>query len=250
MPTIGRRLLRRLKSAPQGAARQASASADAKTPSRSAQADRRPKAFAPIEIGPPRRCAPGVGLRRRKRNLPVGAGRPPAEGLWRPNSFGVQANHRPKAFAPIEIGPSRRCAPGVGLRRRKNPSRSAQADRRPKASGGRIHSACRPTIGRRLLRRLKSALQGAARQASASADAKPPPGRRRPNRPKASGGRIHSARMPTIGRRPPRSNSFDAQHAGGRPSPALFGFACFRPVRRSFEGEFARGSSIASPPAL
>jgi hypothetical protein len=203
MPTAGRRLLRRLKSAPQGAGAPGVGLRRRKTPSRSAQADHRPKAFAPIEIGPPRRCAPGVGLRRRKRNLPVGAGRPPAEGLWRPNSFGTYANHLPKAFAPIEIGPSRRCAPGVGLRRRKTPSRSAQADRRPKAPGGRIHSACRPTTGRRLLRRLKSALPGAARQASASADAKETSrSAQADHRPKASGGRIHSARMPTIGRRP------------------------------------------------
>jgi hypothetical protein len=198
MPTAGRRLLRRL------------------------------------EIGLPRRCAPGVGLRRRKRYLPVGAGRPSAEGPWRPNSFGTYADHRPKAFTPIEIGPSRRCAPGVGLRRRKTPSRSAQADHRPKAFTPieiGLPRRCAPGVG---LRRRKTP----SRSAQAN------------HWPKASGGRIHSARMPTIGRRPPRSNSFDAQHAGGQPSPALFGFACFRPVRRSFEGEFARGSSIASPPAL
>jgi len=48
-----------------------------------------------LEIGLLRRSAPRVGLRRRKRHLPVGAGRPLAEGPWRPNSFGAQANPRP-----------------------------------------------------------------------------------------------------------------------------------------------------------
>jgi len=61
--------------------RRASASADARNVPRSAQADRRPKAFTPIEIGLPRRDAPGVGLRRRKERFSVGAGRPLAEGL-------------------------------------------------------------------------------------------------------------------------------------------------------------------------
>jgi hypothetical protein len=158
-----------------------------KTPSRSAQA------FTPIEIGLPRRCAPGVGLRRRKRYLlgrrrptagrrpscrlksafqgaarrasasvdakdtsPVGAGRPSAEGPGRPNSFGVHADRRPKAFPPIEIGLPGRCAPGVGLRRRKR----------------HLPGRRRPTAGRRPSCRLKSAFQGAARRASASADAK------------------------------------------------------------------------------
>jgi hypothetical protein len=74
---------------------------------------------APIEIGLFGRYALGVGLRRRKGDFSVGAGRPWAEGLWRPNSFGVQADRGPKAFTPIEIGLPRRCAPGVGLRRRK-----------------------------------------------------------------------------------------------------------------------------------
>jgi len=105
-----------LKSAFQGAARRASAFADAKGIFRSAQADRRPKAFAPIEIGLFGRYAPGVGLRRRKGDFSVGAGRPWAGGS-----------------APIEIGLQRRCAPGVGLRRRKGDFRSAQADRGPKA---------------------------------------------------------------------------------------------------------------------
>jgi len=57
-----------------GAPRQASASADAKDTPRSAQADRRPKASTPIEIGLQRRSAPGVSLRRRKRRSSVGAG--------------------------------------------------------------------------------------------------------------------------------------------------------------------------------
>jgi hypothetical protein len=61
----------------------------------------------------------------------VGAGRPLAEGLWRPNSFGAQG----RLFVPIEIGLLGRCAPGVGLRRRK------------RQSFGRR----RPTVGRRPL---------------------------------------------------------------------------------------------------
>jgi len=64
-PAAGRRLSRRLKSASPGAARRASAFADAED------------------------------------TFPVGAGRPLAEGLQRPNSFGAQAGRRPKALAPI-----------------------------------------------------------------------------------------------------------------------------------------------------
>jgi hypothetical protein len=125
---------------------------------------RQPKAFTPIEIGRSRRSALSVGLRRRKRRLPgqrrlsrrlksafpgtyapgvgsadakdtspVGAGRPPAEGPWRPNSFGAHADRRPKAFTPIEIGLPRRSAPGVGLRRRKR----------------HLPGRRRPTVGRR-----------------------------------------------------------------------------------------------------
>jgi hypothetical protein len=178
--TAGRRLLCRLKSAFNGAPRQASASADAGNAFRSAQADRRPKAFVPIEIGLQRRSAPGVGLRRRRERFSVGAGRPSAEGLSRPNSFGAQADRWPKAFGRLKSafnGAARQASASADA---GNAFRSAQADRRPKAPGGRIHSARRPTVGRRLLCRLKSAPQGAARQASASADAKPPPGRRRP----------------------------------------------------------------------
>jgi hypothetical protein len=153
---------------------------------------------SPVCPRPDRRSAPGVGLRRRKscpfgRHRPIVCRRPPrrlksafrgaprqasasadasdvprsaqadhpAEGLHRPNSFGtLRARRRPP---PTQ----------------KTPSRSAQANRRPKASTGRIHSApsapgvglCqrkrhppgrrRPTIGRRPPRRLKSAFRGA-----------------------------------------------------------------------------------------
>jgi hypothetical protein len=45
-------------------------------------------------------CAPGVGLRRRE-------------------DGSVQAGRWLKAFSPIEIGLSRRDAPSVGLRRRR-----------------------------------------------------------------------------------------------------------------------------------
>jgi hypothetical protein len=68
----------------------------------------------------------------------------------------AQADRWPKAFTPIEIGLSGRCAPGVGLRRRE----------------GCLSGRRRPTVGRRLSRRLKSASPGAARRASAFADAK------------------------------------------------------------------------------
>jgi hypothetical protein len=65
----------------------------------------------------------------------VGEGRPSAEGLPRLNSFDTHADHRPKALMPIEIGLFGRCAPGVGLRRRK----------------GCLFGRRRPTIGRRPL---------------------------------------------------------------------------------------------------
>ena len=106
---------RRLKSASPGAPRQASASADARTSSRSAQADHRLKASpgrihsAPrptIGRRPSRRwksASPGAARRALAsadaKTVPsVGAGRPSAEGLHRPNSFGTQADRRPKAF--------------------------------------------------------------------------------------------------------------------------------------------------------
>jgi hypothetical protein len=145
---------------------------------------------APIEIGLSRRCAPGVGLRRRKERFPgrrrptVGrrppeaefirhACRPPAEGSA-PIEIGLfkaltrQASASADAKNAFPVGAGRPSA--VGLRRPN--SFGTHADRRPKA-----------------LRRLKSASQGAARQASACADAKDFPGRRRP----------------TVGRRPPEA---------------------------------------------
>jgi hypothetical protein len=191
------------------------------------------RAGRPLAESPPGRIhsahpAPGVGLRQRKerssgrRRPTVGrrppkvefirrAGRPLAEGPPRPNSFGTpRARHQPP--------PTQRM-----------PSRSAQADRRPKAPQGRIHSAHpAPGVGlrrrkeafsgrRRPSHRLKSALRGACA---------PGVGLRRRKR------RTFGRRRPTVGRRPfkvafirragrpsaegpPRSNSFDAQ---GRPS--------------------------------
>jgi len=126
---------------------------------------------------------PTVGRRPLEAEFIRHACRPPAEGS-----------------APIAIGLFRRCTPGVGLRRREGFSRSAQADRRPQASGGRIHSARMPTAGRRLcadcnrpLQALRARRRPRRREGfsrSAQAD----------HRPQASGGRIHSARMPTAGR--------------------------------------------------
>ena len=144
-----------------------------RTTSRSAQA------FTPIEIGLLRCCAPGVGLRRRKRRLSgrrrptVGrrppevefirrAGRPLAEGLWRPNSFGApRARRRPP--------PTQRAL-----------FRSAQADRRPEAPQGRIHSTGRPTVGRRPLeaefirRAGRPSAEGRPRPNSSGAFRRPP----------------------------------------------------------------------------
>jgi len=99
-----------LKSAFQGAARRASAFADAKD------------------------------------TFPVGAGRPLAEGPWGPNSFGAQADRWPKALTPIEIGLPGRSAPGVGLRRRKerfSGRRRPTVGRRP-LEAEFIRRACRP----------------------------------------------------------------------------------------------------------
>jgi len=139
---------RRLKSASPGAPRQASASADARTSSRSAQADHRLKASpgrihsaprpttsrrpsTPMEISLPRHSAPGVGLRRRKNVFPVGAGRPPAEGPLRPNSFGTQADHQPKAFH----------ADG------NQPPQALRARPRPPPTQERLPGRRRPTTG-------------------------------------------------------------------------------------------------------
>jgi hypothetical protein len=165
-------------------------------PFRSAQADRWPEAFTPIEIGLSGRCAPGVGLRRREGCL-SGRRRPTAGRRLsrRLKSASPGAARRPSTDAkdaadwPIEIGLSGRCAPGVGLRRRE----------------GCLFGRRRPTVGRRLSRRLKSASPGAARRASAFADAKDafPVGAGRPlaeglSRPNSFGG------GPTAGRRPQR----------------------------------------------
>jgi hypothetical protein len=91
----------------------------------------------------------------------------------------------------LEIGLPRRSR----ARRRPSPTqralfRSAQADRRPKAPGGRIHSARRPTPDRRLSCRLKSAFQGALA---------PGVGLRRRKR------HLPGRRRPTAGRRPPQA---------------------------------------------
>jgi hypothetical protein len=201
---------------------------------RSAQADRRPK--APQGRIHSARPAPGIGPRRHKERfsgrrrptvgrrppkaefirhtprqasasadtknaLPVGAGRPSAEGPPRPNSFGAHADRRPKAFTPIEIGLPRRSR----ARRRPPPTqrtlfRSAQADRRPKAPRGRIHSAHMPTAGRRPSRRLKSASSGAGALGV---------GLRRRKR------RTFGRRRPTVGRRPPKAEFI---RRAGRPS--------------------------------
>jgi hypothetical protein len=97
---------------------------------------------------------------------------------------------------------------------------SAQADRWPKAPGGRIHSACRPTVGRRLLCRLKSAFQGA--------DA-PGVGLRR------RGACFFGRRRPTVGRRPLEAEFI--RRAGRRPK------ALCR-LKSAFEGADAPGVGL------
>jgi hypothetical protein len=176
--TVGRRPSRRLKSAFSGAPRQASASADARNVPRLAQADRWPKAFTPIEIGLSRRDAPGVGLRRREERFSVGAGRPLAEGLRRPNSFGTP-----------------------------------RAERQPPPTRGTFPGRRRPTVGRRPSRRLKSAFSGAPRQASASADAKNafPVGAGRPSAEGLSRSNSFDAQGRPLAEGLIRSNSFDTQ---------------------------------------
>jgi hypothetical protein len=122
---------RRLKSAFPGAMRQASAFADARNVPRLAQADRWPKAFTPIEIGLPRRDAPGVGLRRREERFSVGAGRPLAKGLRRPNSFGApRAGRRPPPTQATLLGRRR---PTVG--QRPHPVEFIRHTGRPSAAG-------------------------------------------------------------------------------------------------------------------
>jgi hypothetical protein len=90
----------------------------------------------PIEIGL-QALAPGVGLRRRKRHLPVGAGHRDG-GLRMPQGRpfrSIPQWSRLKPLLPIEIGLPGRCAPGVGLRRRKR----------------HLPGRRRPTVGRRPL---------------------------------------------------------------------------------------------------
>jgi hypothetical protein len=219
---------RRLKSAFSGAARRASAFADARDNplvgagrplaeglwrpnSFGTQADRRPEAFAPIEIGLLGRCAPGVGLRRRERQS-FGRRRPTVGRRPLEAEFIRRAG---RLFTPIEIGLLGRCAPGVGLRRRKRQSfgrRRPTVGRRP--TQAEFIRCPRPIVGRRPSRRLKSAFSGAARRASAFADARDNPlvgagrplaeGLWRPNsfgtqadhRPKAPLGRIPSTDHP------------------------------------------------------
>jgi hypothetical protein len=145
----------------------------------------------PIEIGLQGRSAPGVGLRR---HLPGRAGlqigNKALRALPRSGAIGNRPLRRLRRFADVRNRPSskalraRRRPPPLSRKAltrqtQKTPPRSAQADRRPKAPGGRIHSAHKPTAGRRPSRRLKSAFQGAARQASA------PPALRARRRPKA-----------------------------------------------------------------
>jgi hypothetical protein len=195
---------------------------------------------SPVRPRPDQRSAPGVGLRRRKScpfgwhrptagrrppqaefmrhpprqasasanakdTLPVGAGRPPAEGLPRPNSFGAQADHRPKApTGRIHSAPS---APGVGLRQRK---------RHP--PGRR-----RPTIGRRPPRRLKSAFRGACAPGVGLRRRK----RHLPGRHRPTIGRRHPQAefirhtWPTVGHRPPQGEflrrASPARRRAGRP---------------------------------
>jgi hypothetical protein len=264
-PSVGRRPSRRLKSAFPGATRRASAFADAGNVFGSAQAERWPKAFAPIEIGlyrrlragrrpsptqatflgrrrpavgrrPSRRlksafsgaCAPGVGLRRRGERLwpaqagrwpkasggrihsahpapsvglrrrrerfSVGAGRPLAKGLRRPNSFGApRARRRPRRRRErFSVGAGRPSAKGL---RRLNSFGAPRARRRPSPTQRAFFGRRRPTVGRRPQE--AEFIRRAPRQASAFADASDVPRSAQAGRwPKASRGRIHSACRP------------------------------------------------------
>jgi hypothetical protein len=122
----------------------------------------------------PRRWRGGP-LRRPATRFPGGVDGPRREARTREcggeSFWSAQADRRPEAFVPIEIGLPRRCAPGVGLRRR----------------GACFFGRRRPTVGRRLLCRLKSAFKGA--------DA-PGVGLRR------RGACFFGWRRPTVGRRP------------------------------------------------
>jgi len=127
-----------------------------------------------------------------RRVFPVGAGRPSAIGLRRPNSFGTHADRRPKA-----------------------------------------------------LRRLQSASSGAARQASASADAKGFPGRRRPtvgHRPPEAEFIRHACRPPAEGSAPIEIGLFRRCAPGVGPADAKDFPGRRRPTvgRRPPEAEFIR----------
>jgi hypothetical protein len=266
-PTVGRRLSRRLKSAFQGASRQASASADAKD----AFGRRRPTVGRKASRGrihsAPR---PTIGRRlsRRLKSAFQGASRQASASADTKSAFPVGAG-RPSAVRPPEAEFIRRPGPTAGRRlSRRLKSAFQGASRQASASadakdtlpvGAGRPSAARPleaefirrpgpTVGRRLSRRLKSAFQGASRQASASADAKDAFGRRRPTvGRKASGGRIHSA--PRANRRPQasRSNSFATipviPVGGGRPPRAPGAPACGRPPPG--DGPHNRGTAPA-----
>ncbi len=207
-----------------------------------------PRSLAPMEIGLARRFAPGVGLRRRGRRFqPAEAGclsrrlksafmgafaphvglrrhemlsgrRRPAMGR-RP--FEVEFIRRPprraSTSAPMEIGLVRRFAPGVGLRRREM------------LSGRR-----RPAIGRRPFE--VEFIRRPPRRASTSAPMEiglvrrfaPGVGLRRHEM-------LSGRRRPAIGRRPLRSNSFDALRAGHRP---------LTPIEIGLHGRFAPGVGL------
>jgi hypothetical protein len=185
-----------------------------RTTSRSAQADRGPKALAPIEIGLQRRSAPGAGLRRHKgqppgRRRPTAGRRPleaefirrsaPGAGLRRRKGQ-PPGRRRPTAGRrPLEAEFIRRSAPGAGLRRHKGQPpgrRRPTAGRRPleaefirrSAPGaglrrrkGQPPGRRRPTAGRRLSRLIEIGLQRRSAPGVGLRRRKgQPPGRRRP----------------------------------------------------------------------
>jgi hypothetical protein len=119
--------------------------------------------------------------------------------------------HGPSTFAPIEIGLSRRDAPGVGLRRRRE------------TSCGRR----RPAVGRRPSGRLKSALPSAMRQ----------------RRPSPAQRTFFGRRRPTVGRRPQEAEFIrrTPRQASAPPTQRTF-FGRRRPTvgRRPQEAEFIR----------
>jgi hypothetical protein len=122
-------------------------------------------------------CAPGVGLRRRKRRSSVGTGRPLAEGPSRRlKSAFPGAMRQASAFADA-----------------RNVFRSAQADRWPKVSGGRIHSAP-PAPGVGLRRREERFSVGAGRPLAKGLIRSNSSDTQADRRPQASQGRIHPTR--------------------------------------------------------